>query len=55
MSESQPPHFDADLILQLYDLRREPVMREARAFLARFAPQSLDDILKVANGFGTKE
>jgi hypothetical protein len=55
MSESQPTHFDADLILKLYDLRREPVMREARAFLTQFAPKSLDDILKVANAFGTKE
>jgi hypothetical protein len=30
-------------------------MREARAFLVQFAPKSLDDILKLANAFGTKE
>jgi hypothetical protein len=55
MSESQPTHHDAELILKLYDLRREPVMREARAFFAQFAPKSLDDMLKVANAFGTRE
>ena len=55
MSESQPTHHDAEIILKLYDLRREPVMREARTFLAQFAPKSLDDVLKVANAFGTKE
>lgn len=54
MSESQPTHHDAEIILKLYDLRREPVMREARAFVAQFAPKSLDDVLKVAHAFGTK-
>jgi hypothetical protein len=55
MSESQPTHFDADLILKLYDLRREPVMREARQFLGQLSLKSLDDLLKLANAFGTKE
>ena len=55
MSESQPTHHDAEIILKLYDFRREPVMREARSFFAQFSPKSLDDILKVANAFGTKE
>ena len=55
MSDLQPSHHDAEIILKLYDLRREPVMREARAFVAQFAPKSLDDMLKVANAFGTKE
>ena len=55
MSDSQPNHHDAELILKLYDLRREPVMREARAFLGQFAPRSLDDLMKLANAFGTKE
>jgi hypothetical protein len=55
MSESQPTHHDAEIILKLYDLRREPVMREARAFLVQFAPKSLDDLLKLANAFGTRE
>ena len=30
MSKHAPDHHDADLILKLYDLRREPVMRESR-------------------------
>ena len=55
MSESQPNHFDADLILKLYDLRREPVMREARKFIGQFSPKSLDDLMKVAGAFGTPE
>ena len=55
MSTSQATHHDAELILKLYDLRREPLMREARSFVAGFAPKSVDDMLAVANAFGTKE
>ena len=55
MADSQPTHHDADIILKLYDFRCEPVMREARAFVVQFAPKSLDDMLKLANAFGTKE
>ena len=44
-----------NLYLKLYDLRREPVMREARNFVAGFSPKSVDDVLAVANAFGTKE
>src|SRR5271165_3588525 len=55
MSTPQATYNDADLLLTLYDLRREPVMREARTFFAQFAPKSVDDILKVTNAFGTKE
>jgi hypothetical protein len=55
MPESQPTHHDAEIILKLYDLRREPVLREARAFFVQFSLKSLDDIVKVANAFGTKE
>jgi hypothetical protein len=55
MSESQPTHYDADLILKLYDLRREPVMREARQFFGQLSLKSLDDLMKLASAFGTKE
>lgn len=55
MSTSQATHHDAELILKLYELRREPVMREARNFIAGFAPKSVGDLLTVANSFGTKE
>ncbi|HEX8289204.1 MAG TPA: hypothetical protein VF556_14485 [Pyrinomonadaceae bacterium] len=36
----------ADLILKLYDLRRETKMREARNWVFGFSPQSADDVLK---------
>ncbi|HVH67145.1 MAG TPA: hypothetical protein VM716_04705 [Gemmatimonadales bacterium] len=41
----------ADLLLKLYDLRREPVMRKARAwFRERFAPANAEEILAVYRG-----
>jgi hypothetical protein len=55
MSSSQPTYHDAELVLKLYELRREPVMREARSFVAGFAPKSVDDVVAVANAYGTKE
>ena len=36
----------ADLILKLYDLRREETMRKARNWMFSFNPQSADDIEK---------
>jgi hypothetical protein len=55
MSTSQATSQDAELILKLYDLRREPVMREARNFVFGFAPKSVDDLIALTNAFGTKE
>ena len=47
---------DAQLIMQLYDLRREPEMRKARSWwLGEFWPQNADDFLKVAWAMGTPE
>ena len=43
-------HEDADLILKLYDLRREPVMREARNWLFTFNPTSLQDVIDTLMG-----
>lgn len=40
-------HEDADLILKLYDLRREKVMREARTWFLTFNPTSAQEILDV--------
>lgn len=41
----------ADLLLKLYDLRREPTMREARAWFVRgFHPQSAQEILDAVAG-----
>jgi len=43
-----PDHHDAELVMKLYDLRREPVMRESRAQINRdFWPKSADDVLAV--------
>ena len=36
----------AELILKLYDLRREAKMREARSWIFGFFPQSADEVLK---------
>ena len=52
----KPTTADAQLILQLYDLRREAEMRKARAWLAgEFFPQSADDFMKVVSAMGTQE
>jgi hypothetical protein len=48
MLKESPDHFDADLLLKIYDLRREPVMREARYALARdFWPRSAAEATEV--------
>ena len=47
---------DAQLILHLYDLRREAEMRKARNWwVAEFWPQSADDFLKVSGAMGSQE
>ena len=40
-------HRDADLILKLYELRREKTMREARNWFFTFNPQGKEDFLDV--------
>ena len=50
---SQATSVDAQLILQLYDLRREAEMRKARSwFAATFSPRSVDEIIKSIGLFG---
>jgi hypothetical protein len=45
------PYESAQLNLRLYELRREPVLREARAwFLAAFHPRSFDECVALAGG-----
>jgi hypothetical protein len=52
----KPTAADAQLILQLYDLRREAEMRKARHWwAAEFFPQNADDFLKVAWAFPSQE
>ena len=55
MSNSLPNHHDAELVLKLYDLRRESVMRDARNWMAAFNPKSIDDVVAVMSNFGSKE
>ena len=47
---------DAQLVLHLYELRREAEMRKARHWwLSEFWPQSTDDFLKVAQAMSAPE
>jgi hypothetical protein len=47
---------DAEVILKLYDLRREAEMRKARNWwLVSFWPQSADEIMKIAQALGSQE
>jgi hypothetical protein len=47
---------DAQVILQLYDLRREPEMRKARAWwLGEFWPNNVEDFMKVSGAMGSPE
>jgi hypothetical protein len=41
---------DADLILKLYDLRREKTMREARMWFFTFDPKTPEDFMEVLTG-----
>jgi hypothetical protein len=43
-------HHDADLILKLYDLRREATMREARNWFFTFNPTSVQEVIETLMG-----
>ena len=48
MSKDKPDHHDAELVLKLYDLRREAVLRENRVRMFReFNPKSWEDVVAV--------
>jgi len=52
----KPTLADAELILKLYDLRREAEIRKARNWwFANFWPETADDFIKVAQAIGTQE
>jgi len=52
---SNATHHDAETVMKLYDLRREPVMRKARErMVGEFWPRSADDVMAVMNS-GFKE
>ncbi len=47
---------DAELILKLYDLRREAEMRKARHWwTAAFWPQTAEEVLKITSNMGGQE
>lgn len=46
--KSAPDHRDAELVLRLYELRRDPVMRESRDSLnAQFMPKAFADVAAI--------
>lgn len=48
-------HEQVNLMLKLYDIRREPVLRDARAwYVANFTPASMEDVNRLAP-MGSKE
>jgi hypothetical protein len=48
MSKEKPDYQDADLALRVYEMRREPVMRESRnAINGKFWPKSYEEVLAV--------
>jgi len=48
MLKEFPDHLDADLLLKIYDLRREAVMRESRNAINRdYWPRSVEEALDV--------
>jgi hypothetical protein len=52
----KPSVADAQLILQLYDLRREAEMRKARNWwVVDFFPESADDLQKISGALGSQE
>jgi hypothetical protein len=45
------PYESATLLIRLYELRREPTMREARNWFAReFNPTSIDEVMQALSG-----
>lgn len=46
---------DAQLIIQLYDLRREAVCRQARAFFATWLPTNVEEVRAVATVWGRED
>jgi hypothetical protein len=48
LSDTDTAIKQAELILKLYELRREPVMRSARSYIGgQFLPRSLEDFLAI--------
>jgi hypothetical protein len=55
MNEARASYQDIDLILKLYELRREATMRQARSYVGgRFAPKSAEEMVAIIKA-GTPE
>jgi hypothetical protein len=53
---NKPTAADAEVILRLYDLRREAEMRKARHWWgAQFWPENADDFMKLAMGMDSQQ
>ena len=49
MTKERPDHHDAEIVLRLYELRREPVIRQSRDLIAqKFWPKSYEDVIALA-------
>ena len=44
MTKKKPDYRDAEIVLRLYDLRREAVMRASRAAIAQWLPRTFEDV-----------
>lgn len=49
MPKDVPDHHDAELVLRLYELRREAVMRESRAKMLQFLPRTWEEFMAVTD------
>jgi hypothetical protein len=49
MTNRPPTHADADLVLKLYDLRREAVLRASRKTLLAWVPLAFEDLRALTN------
>ena len=47
MPKDYPDHHDAELVLKLYELRREPVLRESRKIMNQWFPKTFDDVTAI--------
>ena len=55
-SEPKATPADADIVLRLYEQRREPELRKARNYVCfEFAPTTIDEFTSVSTNFGTPE
>ena len=47
MPKDYPDHHDAELVLKLYELRREPLLREARKAMNAWFPRTFDEFITI--------